>query len=258
MTNLLEEFADPDSAPSTPSHHDLSDDEYTKMMVRKEKEHKLARILRRNEFESKAEESDRLPEIPEGSCPSCYFCTIIKRIGPSVYCVCVNPSRLVEGMYYDHRIWVRSESDLACHKEPDSDAHDIPNLSMQTSAKMLERTSKTSEDEARNMMVDSLFKEEILAVQKHKALETLNKYRKDTPPLLKKKKKQEEPVVSERMTPFKKCENCYFCVENKIIGNSSWCHCTNLARSSDTSTASSWVRSRINARCWKKEEPLVS
>ncbi|MHA2177427.1 MAG: hypothetical protein ACXABH_11520 [Candidatus Thorarchaeota archaeon] len=70
------------------------------------------------------------------------------------------------------------------------------------------------------------------------------------------KKPRDRPVVSEKVTAMKKCETCYFCVDSKHVGGSSWCHCSNLARSQDTTAATSWVRSRLNLTCWQKPESV--
>ena len=106
----------------------------------------------------------------------------------------------------------------------------------------------------RNEAVDSFFREETVAVHKHKALETLKKYRKEKP--LDLKQSMESPIKSDKLAPMRKCESCYFCVDNKRVGGSSWCHCTNVGRSTDTAIVVAWVRSRLNAPCWRRPETL--
>jgi hypothetical protein len=114
------------------------------------------------------------------------------------------------------------------------------------------KTAKSSP--VRNEALDSLFREEIIAIHKHNALETLKKYRKEIPYEVKKPK--ERLTVSEKMAPIRKCETCYFCVNNKRVGGSSWCRCTNLGRSANTNVAASWVRSRLDAPCWRRPESV--
>ncbi|MGY5865719.1 MAG: hypothetical protein RTV41_14035 [Candidatus Thorarchaeota archaeon] len=70
------------------------------------------------------------------------------------------------------------------------------------------------------------------------------------------KKSRDRPVVSEKLATMKKCETCYFCVDTKRVGGSSWCHCSNVARSQDTTAAMSWVKSELNPTCWRREESL--
>jgi hypothetical protein len=92
------------------------------MMVKKERERELLRSQQIPQMktisDTPKEIIEEILEIPAGSCPSCYFCTIIRRIGESVYCSCANPERTLEGMYRDYQIWVRSKSELSCYKEP--------------------------------------------------------------------------------------------------------------------------------------------
>ncbi len=328
-TRLLDEFTDPSFIAEEHPRHDLSDEEYVKMMVAKENERELIRTRQElkalEPSDTLINESEVIPEIPTGSCPSCHFCTIIRRIGDVVYCVCANPERSIEGMFYDHRMWVRSEPNLECHREPPmiklqkqirqhldvQSLQNVQNEPMQTiieekealaqepegknffdeTMKLIEEGSEieepilpkikvtppdfkkkhvetesneitssiqdlSQESLTRNEAVDTFFREEIIAVHKHKALETLKKYRKDRPAEVSRVK--ENPVISEKMAPLKRCENCYFCVDEKRLGGSSWCHCTNVGRSKDAPIVVSWVRSRLNAPCWKRPESIAS
>jgi hypothetical protein len=324
VTKLLDEFTDSDASDEELHHTQMTDEEYAEMMVKKELERKLLRARRDSSIvrslDPPVEECEEIPEIPEGSCPSCYFCTIIRRIGHSVYCVCANTNRVVEGMYFDRRMWVRSEPDLECHKEspmlkaqkqirqhieerqlqqvqnepvaksqwekepiiaepklmnlfdemlelledePEIEDPDIPDVEVhppsfreksEEPVLVLVETSvqESLEPIVRNEAVDSFFREETIAVHKHKALRTLEKYKRDKPQ--ESMKPEDGLIVSEKLTPMRKCENCYFCVDTKWVGGSSWCHCTNLARSTDTVIAASWVRSRLNAPCWRRTE----
>ncbi|MHA2026153.1 MAG: hypothetical protein ACW98U_09650 [Candidatus Thorarchaeota archaeon] len=328
VTNLLDEFAEPDPVKENPSHKVDSDTEYIEMMVKKEIERKLIRSRRDNPppeiADSEIEIDDAIPKIPEGSCPSCYYCTIIRRIGQSVYCVCANPERTIDGMYFDHRMWVRSEPDLSCHKEPPMKSVQkllrqrieqlqlSPNRNVTMDAVFETKENIHHESEVlnffdgslelveeepmiedpdipegiarpppfvrkeysepdlletdvfkqeiqlapleRNEDVDSYFREETIAVHKHKALQTLEKYRKDRQVDLRRPK--ESPIISEKISLVKKCENCYFCVNTKRVGGSAWCHCTHIGRSLDTTSVASWVRSRLNSSCWRRLESL--
>ena len=86
---------------------------------------------------------------------------------------------------------------------------------------------------------------------KHAARKTLEKYRKDQPAS---KKKKATPTISEKRAPIKRCQTCYFCVKEKKVRGSCWCHCTNPARSTHAVAKGSWVKSRMNLPCWKAPE----
>jgi hypothetical protein len=325
VTRLLDDFSDPKPPTDGQSHTDMTDEEYVEMMVRKEIERKLMRKHRDGPLEIPTVEKVEIemdeeppPEIPEGSCPSCHYCTIIKKIGNAVYCICANTEREVEGMYFDHRIWIRSEPELTCHKEPPSirfkkqlrqhmeekqrkkvesvvndpdfspiseknelqdQEPEIMNffgLELVRVEQDLVRVDEEVENEdpdipevfirppdprkrlVENELVDDFLNRESTALYKHKALETLKKYRKDRHFEVSGVQSVEEgPILSEKMALIQNCESCYFCVDNKRVGGSSWCHCTNIVRSAETVTAASWVRSRLNAPCWRKEESLI-
>ncbi|MHA2178969.1 MAG: hypothetical protein ACXAAK_11525 [Candidatus Thorarchaeota archaeon] len=336
VTRLLDDFTDPIQGTEGHSRTDQTDEEYIEMMVQKELERKLLRKRGNGPLEIQTLETEKIaeppPEIPEGSCPTCHYCTIIRKIGIAVYCVCTNTKRQVEGMYANHRMWVRSESELGCHKEPplkkfqkqlsqrieeqqlkkvvsepvvnmqgtslisekeeplnlepevmnffdmemvhveqdlvpideeleldDSDVPEVFIRPLDPRMKRLDLTLLTSEEvpsSERNEAVNELIRMETVAVHKLRALDTLKKYKRDRPVVVLKKQADEGPVRSEKMAPIRNCESCYFCVDNKKVGGSSWCHCTNIARATETVTAASWVRSRLNAPCWRKEEPL--
>lgn len=85
---------------------------------------------------------------------------------------------------------------------------------------------------------------------KREARKKLEKYRKDTPV----PKKKETPIISEKRAPVKACQNCYFCVKEKKVSGSCWCHCTNSARSTHAVVKGSWVKSRLNLPCWKQSQ----
>lgn len=318
VTRLLDDFTDPTTVSEEASRTDMTDEEYIEMMVKKELERKLMRKHRDGPVEILGVDTEEVeeppPEIPEGSCPSCQYCTIIKKIGEAVFCVCANTEREVDGMYFDHRMWVRSKSDLGCHKEPPTSKFQkqlrqhleeqqlkkvanepeisiivekekslslIPEVSnfFEQDMVRVEQELVRIEDEVvieepdvptvfirppdprkrlvENVLVDDFLNKESTALYKHNALETLKKYRRDIPlKVCKGEEALEGPIVSEKIVPLKRCENCYFCVDNKRVGGSSWCHCTNLARSTESATAASWVRSRLNAPCWRREESL--
>lgn len=86
---------------------------------------------------------------------------------------------------------------------------------------------------------------------KKDARRTIEKHRKDEPVDQSSKKKSEPPVISEKLSTIKRCQNCYFSVREKKIGGSFWGQCTNPGRSTDVICKGSWVKSQLNLPCWK-------
>lgn len=98
--------------------------------------------------------------------------------------------------------------------------------------------------------------EYVTMMLKKEARKTVQKYRKDEPlevseKPLKKTKKPDLPVVSEKTSVIRRCQNCYYCVGSHSLGGSVWCHCTNPGRSAEEEMSQSWIKSRINLPCWK-------
>lgn len=83
------------------------------------------------------------------------------------------------------------------------------------------------------------------------ARRTIEKHRRDEPIDQTPKKKSEQPVISEKMSTVKRCQNCYFSVQEKKLSGSYWCHCTNPGRSTNVVSKGSWVKSQLNLPCWK-------
>lgn len=90
---------------------------------------------------------------------------------------------------------------------------------------------------------------------KKEAKKALQKHRKDqqiTPVEPKKKTpKPEPPVVSEKLSKIKRCQNCYYCIGSHSLGSSVWCHCTNPGRSAEGEISKSWIKSKLNLPCWR-------
>lgn len=133
----------------------------------------------------------------------------------------------------------------------------------------LKKKRKTVEDMSVDSLLDDLidtdvksetrpaedpWSEEYLSkLHKKEAKKTLQKYRRDEPISQEEpRKRSERPVVSEKITQMRKCQNCYYCVATRKVGGSWWCHCTNLGRSTESDIQTqSWVKSKLNLPCWK-------
>ncbi len=89
---------------------------------------------------------------------------------------------------------------------------------------------------------------------KKDARRTIEKHRKDEPVKQSEKSPKKNigpPVISEKLSTIKRCQNCYFSIREKKIGGSYWCQCTNPGRSTDVICKGSWVKSQLNLPCWK-------
>ena len=65
------------------------------------------------------------------------------------------------------------------------------------------------------------------------------------------KKKSDPLMYNDNILLLKRCQNCYFCVGEKNRNGSVWCLCTNPDRSTDVEIKDSWVKSKLNLSCWK-------
>ena len=65
------------------------------------------------------------------------------------------------------------------------------------------------------------------------------------------KKKSDPLMYNDNILLLKRCQNCYFCVGEKNGNGSLWCLCTNPDRSTEVEIEDSWVKSKLNLSCWK-------
>jgi hypothetical protein len=82
-------------------------------------------------------------------------------------------------------------------------------------------------------------------------IEALEECAKPTEPC---KKKSDLSMYNDNVLLLKRCQNCYFCVGEKIRNDSIWCRCTNPDRSTEVEIEDSWVKSKLNLSCWKASE----
>lgn len=87
---------------------------------------------------------------------------------------------------------------------------------------------------------------------KKSAKKKIERYRKDLPlQLTEIKKPPEPPVASQKLTPVRKCQSCYYCSSVKKIGSSWWVACTNSGRTTEAPPERLWIKSELNRSCWK-------
>ena len=65
------------------------------------------------------------------------------------------------------------------------------------------------------------------------------------------KKKSDPSMYNDNVLLLKRCQNCHFCTGEKNRRGSIWCLCTNPDRSADVQINDSWVKSELNLSCWK-------
>ncbi len=132
-------------------------------------------------------------------------------------------------------MWKRKKKSTIESVSVDELLDDFVNLDVEDDSKRTEM----SDDDYVSMML------------KKDARKTIEKHRRDEPVKQSPKKKSEPPVISEKIAPMKRCQNCYFSVKEKKLGGSIWCHCTNPGRSTNIDSKGSWVKSQLNPPCWK-------
>jgi len=212
VTKLLDEFVDLDVEDDA-KRKDMDDDEYIQMMVEKENKRNLERAKRTLPGRTHDDVETSLTKSTE------------------------KPPQ-ERGKQMEEVFPASCENDISPEDEADvdeimktQDLMDEPILTgrMKASVEFLQSEVKSSES-------------------KRAARKTLEKYRKDQPIS---KKKEVTPVISEKRAPIKRCQNCYFCIGERKVSGSCWCHCTNPARSTHEVAKGSWVKSRMNLPCWK-------
>lgn len=212
VSKLLDDFVDLDVEDDSKRARQLDDDEYIRMMLEKEDKRKQERAKRTPLSSMHDEEQTSLNDDIEKPLP--------QQIEPE--------SETFEPT---------CESDLSLEDETSIEE-------IMKSQDLMEEPALSGRMKA---AVEFLQDEVGASESKRKARKTLEKYRKDQPV----SKKEGTPVISEKISPVKTCQNCHFCVGERKVSGSCWCHCTNQGRSSHVVVKGSWVMSRLNLPCWK-------
>jgi len=279
ISELFDNFVDLDVVEDTLRTTGMTDEEYVTLMLKKEAK-KTSEKIRKESDTPTTDEEDKNTHIIEEvfeCCTSCFNCVRVIKVENTELCACTNSQRELEARYFDFRWWVLCQNHAGCWKSKSKKGLDITHgtlidldseedkktkemeiqqddddmtrptiYAIETSSDVVEPEIPTPETEA---AVEFLRDEIISNSSKREALQTLEKYRKALP--VKREKKPEKPIVSEKASPVKRCQNCYFCVAERNIGGSCWCHCTNPGRSTKESPGKSWVKSRLNLPCWR-------
>lgn len=115
-----------------------------------------------------------------------------------------------------------------------------------------ESTEVTDEDYVTSMLKKDAMK--ILAKHRKEPETSANENPEEKNTPIKRKKREDAPVLSEKLSPMRRCQNCYYCVTVRTIGGSNWCNCTNPGRSTEGSPEKRWTKSRLNLPCWKTKQ----
>jgi hypothetical protein len=282
VSELLDGFTDIVVDEDSSRDTGMTDEEYVKLMLKKEAAKKQAKPQEKQGAADTDKEDTNNRAIQETSenCTNCFYCARVMKVGDTLLCACTNSLRELEARYFEFKWWVLCQNHAGCWEgNPDRGRDRIQKHSIkpktregqeietvETQLRTKDPTSSTSdttetiskrfEPEIPTPEVEAAVKflrdEIISSSSKREALQTIEKYRKETP--VRRKKKPEKPVSSEKTSLMKKCQNCYFCVAERTIGGSYWCHCTNLSRTTEERPGKSWVKGRINLPCWKSRE----
>ena len=89
-------------------------------------------------------------------------------------------------------------------------------------------------------------------MNKFKVYTELIDSRRTNPPAIKglETDQSDAPVVSEKLSIVRRCDNCYYCSASKCLGGNVWCLCSSLFRD-EIVGAAKWIPSRINLGCWR-------
>ncbi|MDH4214178.1 MAG: hypothetical protein OEV85_09675 [Candidatus Thorarchaeota archaeon] len=278
LSELIDDFVDLDVTEDPRKVTGLTDEDYVNMMLRKEARRKLDKSSARNNLstsERPIKTSTATEEISK-SCQNCFYCAHVVKLDDTLLCACTNSEREHETAY-SNKWWVIGQDNPRCWKNPpksELDAMQRLNIDHASESdqtrdrgdgqldkvdsillgagkpKTSSESIKASEQAPETVAAVEFLRDELrLSSSRKTALETLKKYRKDAP--IAKEKIKEQPIVSEKISPVRRCQNCYFCVAERTLSGSCWCHCSNPGRSIEAIPGKPWVKSKLNLPCWK-------
>jgi len=215
VSKLLDDFVDLSTEDASKRARDIDDDEYIRMMLEKEDKRKQERSKRESLFTT--HDDVDVQSVPSENSEE-------------------SQSQHVE--LEETAFEATCENDLS--PEDETVVEEIMKSQGTMGEPILSRRMKAS--------VDFLQNEASTRESKRKARKTLEKYRKHSPSNT---EKNVTPIISEKRAPIISCQSCYFCVGERKVSGSCWCHCTNPGRSTHAIVKGSWVKSRLNLPCWK-------
>ena len=215
VAQLLDDFVSDDVPLSDKSVEELNDEEYIRMMLKKDAQRKLIRTKReaqrREPNESRAPPKETIdddirkrffPEVSQASS---------KRVKTP------QPEEAIVDEILDS-IVVKDVSDLAAK--------------MKQAVDFVQDEMGTSESEQR-------------------LIEALEQYKRPTQST---KKKTDPLMYNENILVLKRCQNCYFSNGDKTVNGSIWCLCSNPDRVTDIESEDDWVINGLNLPCWRPQQ----
>jgi hypothetical protein len=223
VSKLLDDFINPAVQPSDKSAREIDDEEYIRMMLKKDAQMKLERTKReslaiknRSKFDP---HSDTIDE------------DVKQRFFPDVSEPLVEKKKQVEVEVSEKTL---QEEGIVGEILDSIVVKDVSGLA----ARMKEA-------------VDFVQEEMGASDAERRLSEALEDYCKSQQT---ERKKSEPHFYNDNILLLKRCQNCYFCVGERNRNGSVWCLCTNPSRCPEVEIDDSWVKSELNLPCWKAPE----
>ena len=224
VSQLLDDFLRVDVIDSGKPAKDIGDEEYIRMMLKKDAQMKLERTRRENQAHVRRMESTPQNDTIDEDIRKRFFPdvsgSLFEKKAPPVEKVQPPEEKLVPP---DNGIVAEILDSLV--------VKDVSGLAaqMKDAVEFVQEEMGTSEHERRLI----------------EALEECMKPAGCAP------KKSDPSTFNDNVLLLKRCQNCYFCVGEKNTNGSVWCLCTNQDRSTEVEIEDSWVKSTLNLSCWK-------
>ncbi|MHA1136794.1 MAG: hypothetical protein ACTSSE_09920 [Candidatus Thorarchaeota archaeon] len=222
MSQLLDDFLSPDTKDTGRSAEDIDDEEYIRMMLKKD----AVKQLERTKREAQITPSTRSDTIDDN---------LRQRFFPDVD---ERPAEKEIQPEVEEKPPEKIEVPLA-KKEVSPDSGIVADILDSIVVKDVSGLATRMRE-----AVDFLQDEMGTSDTEQKLIEALERYKKPTERAIK-------MFSNDNVLVLKRCQNCHYCVGERNRNGSTWCLCTNFDRSTDVEIEDSWVKSAINLLCWK-------
>jgi hypothetical protein len=218
VSQLLDDFLRVDILDTSSSAKDIDDEEYIRMMLKKDAQRELERKKREAQAVEKNEmlhkHSDTIDE------------NIRQRFFPDID---ENP---VEEKSSGQKE-MPEENGIVAEILDSLVVKDVSDLAskMKQAVDFVQEEMGTSESERRLIEALERYRETVVP-------DTISKLR----------------MSNDNTLVMKRCQNCYFCAGERNRHGSAWCLCTNPDRTTVVDTDDSWVKSGVSLPCWKQRD----
>ena len=229
VSQLLDDFLSPDMPGTSRSAKDVDDEEYIRMMLKKDVVKQLERTKRESQIASRTQSKTLDDNVRQRFFPDVDK-RPVERESPPV-----------------------EEENLPEKKVLPSDEKEVSPENGIVAEILDSIVVKHVSGLAAQMReaVDFVQGEIGASDAEHKLVEALERYQK---PLETTEKKMGPFMSNDDVLVLKRCQNCYFCVGERNRNGSTWCLCTNPYRTPDVEIDDSWVNSGTNLSCWKSPQ----